>query len=100
MIRNNPPMKAPIIISIVSDCEIDFATSVEVSGLSVTSGSFVVNRSVKLKNVVSVPSVQDILITYSEVVLTSMFEFSDKIRAASENEYTSYIMKKVLKLLK
>jgi hypothetical protein len=36
----NPPMKAPIIISIVSDCEIDFATSVEVSGLSVTSGSF------------------------------------------------------------
>jgi hypothetical protein len=48
---------------------------------------------------VSVPSVQDILITYS-VVLTSMLEFSDKIRAASENEYTSYIMKKVLKLLK
>ena len=29
-----------------------------------------------------------------------MLEFSDKIRAASENEYTSYIMKKVLKLLK
>jgi hypothetical protein len=30
----------------------------------------------------------------------TFFEFSDKIRAASENEYTSYIMKKVLKLLK
>ena len=81
-------MKAPIIISIVSDCEID---SVEVSGLS-----FVVNRSVKLKNVVSVPSVQDILITYS-VVLTSMLEFSDKIREASANEYTIYKMKNTRK---
>jgi hypothetical protein len=83
MIRNNPPMKAPIIISIVSDCEIDFATSVEVSGLSVTSGSFVVNRSVRSKNVVSNPSVQDILIIYSEVELTSILEFSDKVREAS-----------------
>jgi hypothetical protein len=33
--------------------------------------------------VVSVPSVQDILITYPEVVLTSILEFSDKIREAS-----------------
>jgi hypothetical protein len=41
-IRNNPPMAAPIIISIVSDC---------VSGVSV------VKRSVRLKNVVSLPSV-------------------------------------------
>jgi hypothetical protein len=43
--------------------------------------------------VVSIPSVQDISITYSEVVLTSILEFSDKIRAASENECTSYKMK-------
>jgi hypothetical protein len=61
-------MEAPIIIGIVSDC---------VSGLSV------VKRSVRLKNVVSVPSVQDILITYLEVVLTSIPEFSDRIREAS-----------------
>ena len=78
-------MEAPVIIGIVSDC---------VSGLSVTSGSFVVNRSVRSKNVVSVPSVQDIVIIYSEVVLTSIFEFSDKIREASENECISNKMKK------
>ena len=83
MIRNNPPMETPIIISIVSDC---------VSGLSV------VKRSVRLKNVVSVPSVQDILITYSEVVLTSILEFSDRIREASENECISYKMKNKQKI--
>ena len=60
-IINNPAMEAPIIIGIISDC---------VSSLSVTSGSFVVNRSVRSKNVVSFPSVQDILIIYSEVELT------------------------------
>jgi hypothetical protein len=63
-----------MIIGVESDCE---------------SGSIVVNRSVKSKNVVSIPSVQDILITYSEVVLTSILEFSEKIREASEDEYTS-----------
>ena len=83
MIRNNPPMEAPIIISIVSDC---------------VSGLFAVKRSVRLKNVVSVPSVQDILITYSEVVLTSIPEFSDRIREASENESTSYKMKNKQKI--
>ena len=77
-------METPIIIGVESNCE---------SGFSVTAGSFVVNRSVKSKNVVSIPSVQDISITYSEVVLTSILEFSDKIRAASENECTSYKMK-------
>ena len=77
-------METPIIIGVESNCE---------SGFTVTAGSFVVNRSVKSKNVVSIPSVQDILITYSEVVLTSILEFSDKIRAASENECTSYKMK-------
>jgi hypothetical protein len=56
-IINNPPMEAPIIIGVES-------------GLSVTVESFVVKRSVKSKNVVSIPSVQDISITYSEVVLT------------------------------
>ena len=71
-------MEAPIIIGIVSD---------GVSGLSVTSGSLVVNRSVRSKNVVSISSVQDILIIYSEVELTSILEFSDKVREASENEY-------------
>ena len=76
-------METPIIISIVSDC---------VSGLSV------VKRSVRLKNVVSVPSVQDILITYSEVVLTSILEFSDRIREASENECISYKMKNKQKI--
>ena len=50
-------MEAPIIIGVES-------------GLSVTVESFVVKRSVKSKNVVSIPSVQDISITYSEVVLT------------------------------
>jgi len=64
------------------------------SGLSVTADSFVVNRSVKSKNVVSIPSVQDILITYLEVVLTSILEFSDKTREASENECTSSKMKR------
>jgi hypothetical protein len=63
-----------MIIGVESDCE---------------SGSFVVNRSVKSKNVVSIPSVQDILNTYSEVVLTSILEFSEKIREASEDECTS-----------
>ena len=82
-------MEAPIIIGIVSDC---------VSGLPVTSGSLVVNRSVRSKNAVSVPSVQDILIIYSEVELTSILEFSDKVREASENEYTSYKMKKKQKI--
>ena len=82
-------MEAPIIIGIISDC---------VSGLSVTSGSFAVNRSVRSKNVVSVPSVQDILIIYSEVELTSILEFSDKVRDASENEYTSYTMKNKQKI--
>jgi hypothetical protein len=43
---------------------------------------------------VSIPSVQAILITYSEVVLTSIFEFSDKIREASENECISNKMNK------
>ena len=82
-------MKAPIIIGVVSDC---------VSGLSVTAGFFfVVKRSVRLKNVVSVPSVHDILITYSEFVLTSILEFSDKIREASANECTSYKMKNTQK---
>jgi hypothetical protein len=47
---------------------------------------------------VSVPSVQDILITYSEAVLTSMLEFSDKIREAAENENTSYKMKNKQKI--
>ena len=62
--------------------------------MSVTAESLVVKRSVRSKNVVSVPSVQDISITYSEVVLTSILEFSDKIREASENnECTSYKMK-------
>ena len=74
-------MEAPIIISVISDC---------ILGFFVTAGSFVEKISVKLKNVVSIPSVQDILITYSEAVLTSILEFSDKIRDASENEYTSY----------
>jgi hypothetical protein len=59
--------------------------------------AFIVKRSVRLKNVVSVPSVQDILITYSEVVLTSILEFSDKIREASANECTSYKMKNTQK---
>ena len=74
-------MEAPIIIGVES-------------GLSVTAESVVANRSVKSKNVVSIPSVQDILITYSEVVLTSLLEFSDKIREASENECTSNKMKR------
>ena len=83
-------MKAPIIIGVVSDC---------VSGLSVTAGFFfVVKRSVRLKNVVSVPSVHDILITYSEFVLTSILEFSDKNRDASENECTSNKMKNKQKI--
>ena len=69
-------MEVPIIIGVESDC---------VSGLSVTAGSFVVKRSVKSKNVVSVPSVHDISITYSNVGFTSKLEFSDKIRDASEN---------------
>ena len=46
----------------------------------------------------SVPSVQDILITYSEAVLTSILELSDKIREASENESTSYKMKNKQKI--
>ena len=74
-------MEAPIIIGVES-------------GLSVTADPFVVNRSVKSKNVVSIPSVQDILITYLEVVLTSILEFSDKMREASENECTSNTMKR------
>ena len=74
-------MEAPIIIGVESD-------------VSVTAESFVVNRSVKSKNVVSIPSVQDILITYSEVVLTSIIEFSDKMREASENECTGNKMKR------
>ena len=82
-------MEAPSIIGIISDW---------VSNLSVTSGSFVVNRSVRSKKVVSFPSVQDILIIYSEVELTSILEFSDKVREASENEYTSYKMKKKQKI--
>jgi hypothetical protein len=57
------------------------------------SGLFVVKRSVRSKDVVSVPSEQDILITYSEAVLTSIFALPDKIREASENESTSYKMK-------
>jgi hypothetical protein len=48
--------------------------------------------------VVSVPSVQDILIIYSEVELTLMLEFSDKMREASENEGTSYKMKNKQKI--
>jgi hypothetical protein len=47
--------------------------------------------------VVSLPSVQDILITYSEAELTSILECSDKIRDASENECTSYKMKNTQK---
>jgi hypothetical protein len=78
-------MEALIIFGVESDCE---------SGFSVTAGSFVVNRSVKSKNVLSNPSVQYILITYSEAALTSMFEFSDKIREASENECASNKMKR------
>ena len=78
-------METPIIIGVASDCE---------SGFSVKAGSFVVNRSAKSKNVVSIPSVQDILITYSEVELTSIFDFSDKIREASENECTINKMKR------
>ena len=76
-------MEAPIIIiiSIVSDCV-----------------SSVIKRIVRSKNVVSVPSVQDMLITYSEAVLTSILEFSDKIREASENENTSYKMKNKQKI--
>ena len=74
-------MEAPIIISIVSDC-----------------ASSVVKRIVRSKNVVTVPSVQDMLITYSEAVLTSILEFADKIREASENEYTSYKMKNKQKI--
>ena len=74
-------MERPIIIIIVSDCV-----------------SPVVNRIVRSKNVVSVPSVQDMLITYSEAVLTSKLEFADKIRDASENEYTSYKMKNKQKI--
>ena len=77
-------MKAPIIIGVISDW---------VLGFSVTAGSFVVKISVKSKNVVSVPSVQDIVITYPEVVVTSPLEFSVKIREASANEYTSNKMK-------
>ena len=57
------------------------------------SGLFVVIRSVRSKDVVSVPSEQDILITYSEAVLTSILALLDKIREASENESTSYKMK-------
>jgi hypothetical protein len=53
------------------------------------SGLFVVIRSVRSKDVVSVPSEQDILITYSEAVLTSILALPDKIREASENESTS-----------
>ena len=75
-------MEAPIIIGVES-------------GLSVTVKSFVVNRSVKSKNVVSIPSVQDILITYSEVVLTSLLELSGKIREASANECASNKMKRI-----
>jgi hypothetical protein len=71
-------MEAQIIISILSDG---------------VSGLFVVKIIVRSKDVVSVPSVQYILITYSEAVLTSILEFSDKIREASENEYTSYKIK-------
>ena len=74
-------MEAPIIIGVES-------------ALSVTAESFDVNRSVKSKNVVSIPSVQDIVITYSEVVVTSILEFSVKIREASANECTSNKMKR------
>ena len=82
--RNNPPIEALIIIGVVSDCE---------SGLSV------VRRNLRSKNVVSVPSVQDILSTYSEFVLTSILEFSGKIRDASEkNECTSNKMKNKQKI--
>jgi hypothetical protein len=63
-------MKAPIIIGVISDW---------VLGFSVTAGSFVVKISVKSKNVVSVPSVQDIVITYPEVVVTSPLEFSGQM---------------------
>jgi len=77
-------MEVPIIIGVESDC---------VSGLFVTVGSFVVKRRVKSKNVVSVPSVHDISITYSDVVFTSILECSDKIKEASENESTSKKMK-------
>jgi hypothetical protein len=58
----------------------------------------VVKRSVRLKNVVSVPSVQDMLITYWEVVLTSILEVSDRIRETSENECISYKMKNKQKI--
>ena len=78
-------MEEPIIISLL-------LSVVGVSGL------FVVKRIVRSKDVVSVPSVQDILITYSEAVLTSILEFSDKIREASENENTSYKMKNKQKI--
>ena len=71
-------MEPPIINGILSDG---------------VSGLFVVKRSVRSKDVVSVPSEQDILITYSEAVLTSILALSDKIREASENESTSYKMK-------
>jgi hypothetical protein len=81
-------MEAPIIIDVESDW---------VLGFSVTAESFDVNRSVKSKNVVSIPSVQDIVITYSEVVVTSILEFSVKIREASANECTSYKMKNTQK---
>ena len=77
-------MEAPIIIGVESV-------------LSVTAESFDVNRSVKSKNVVSIPSVQDIVIIYSEVVVTSILEFSVKIREASANECTSYKMKNTQK---
>ena len=65
-------MEEPIIISLL----------LSVDGVS---GLFVVKRIVRSKDVVSVPSVQDILITYSEAELTSILECSDKIRDASEN---------------
>jgi hypothetical protein len=38
---------------------------------------------------VSIPSVQDIWIRYSGVVLTSILEISDKIREASAKECTN-----------
>jgi len=74
-------MEAPIIIGVESD-------------VSVTAESFVVNRSVKSKNVVSIPLLHDILIAYSDIVLTLLLEFSDKIREASENECTSNKVKR------
>jgi hypothetical protein len=60
--NSDPPMEPPIIISLL----------LPVVGVS---GLFVVKRIVRSKDVVSVPSVQDILITYSEAVLTSILEF-------------------------